>query len=345
MGLLRPATLGGETRNDSFSAISFMIKIGSVNIDTNMLLAPLAGCSDLPFRLISREHGARFCFYEMVDSNSLIYKRRESFGILKTDRKDSPIAAQLLGADPSAMLDAAQKLFQLVDVPFLDINCACPAKKVIKKKAGAHLLRDTPRLYKILKTLISSLPLPITIKIRTGYDTKDLNHIITMAKHCESLGAAAIFVHGRLMTQGYAGEIDYDSIKRIKDSVNIPVFGSGNIFSPEMAKKMFDETGCDGILVARGALGNPWIFKKIEEYLKNGGGSDEVSLEEKKKVLKKHLCYVDKYKAISQSGKIGIMRKIAIWYLKNIPHAARVRSQITSAKSYTDLLEVIEQCA
>ncbi len=319
-----------------------MLKIGNISINTNIFLAPMAGCTDLPFRLIAREHGAKFCFYEMVDSNSLIYGHHQTYSILKSDKKDLPIAGQLLGSDPSVMLDAAQKLLDLVKISFLDINCACPAKKVIKKKAGAHLLRDTARLYKILNALVTALPIPITIKIRIGYDTKDLKHIIHIAEHCQDLGIAAIFVHGRVVTQGYAGDIDYDFIKAIKDSVKIPVFGSGNILSPEMAKTMFDETGCDGIVVARGALGNPWIFKEIEDYIKSGKIAKEVSIEERKKVLKKHLSYIDKYKAISQSGKIGFMRKTAIWYLKSIPCAARLREKITATKNYEEMLDLID---
>lgn len=319
-----------------------MIKIGNAAIDTNIFLAPLSGCSDLPFRLMAREHGAKFCFYEMVDSNSLTHEHPGTFHILKTHKKDSPIAAQLLGSDPDIMRDASQRLLKLINIPFLDINCACPAKKVIRKKAGAYLLRDTPRLYGILKKLIGSIAIPLTIKIRVGYDIRDERHIITLVKKSEELGVAAIFVHGRLMTQGYAGDIDYDFIKKIKTSVKIPVFGSGNIFSPEKALKMFDETGCDGILVARGALGHPWIFKEIEEFIKNGRLGHEVSLEVKKEVLKKHIHYIDRYKAISEFGKIGLMRKAAIWYLKNIPDAARVRSMVTSTKSYPKMVELID---
>ena len=307
-----------------------------------IMLAPLSGCSDLPFRMIAREYGARFCFFEMVDANSLTHNRRQSYKILDTNEMDSPIAGQLLGADPGMMLEAAQKIIGRVKIPFLDINCACPAKKVIKKKAGAYLLRDTPRLYEILKKLIPSLPLPITIKIRIGYDVRDMRHIINLAKHSESLGVKAIFVHGRLMTQGYAGDVDYELIKKIKESVSIPVFGSGNILSAELAKKMFDETGCDGILVARGALGNPWIFKDIEGYLTNGKIPEEVTIEEKKKALKQHLHYVDKHKDISPKGKIGFMRKVAIWYLKNLPRASVLRGKITSAKSYDELINVID---
>jgi len=319
-----------------------MIKIGGVNIGTNVLLAPMAGCTDLPFRLIAREHGAKFCFYEMVDSNSLIYERHETYGNLKTDKKDLPIAVQLLGSDPSGMLKAALRLLELVKVSFLDINCACPAKKVIKKRAGAHLLRDAPRLYGILQRLIPELPLPVTIKIRSGFNKKDDDNIVEMVKRCEDIGVSAVFVHGRLKTQGYAGGIDYEAIKKVKDAVRIPVFGSGNIFSGESAKFMLDETGCDGILVARGALGNPWIFKEIEEYIKTGKPPKEISLPEKKKVLKQHLDYIDRYKSISASGKAGFMRKVAIWYLKNIPSASNLRARVTrETKSCQDILKIV----
>jgi tRNA-dihydrouridine synthase B len=318
-----------------------MVKIGNVAMDTNIFLAPMSGCTDLPFRLIAREHGARFCFFEMLDSNSLTHNRRQSFTILKTEKKDSPIAGQLLGAEPSIMFDAAQKVLDRVKLSFLDINCACPVKKVIKKRSGAHLLRDTPRLYEILKKLIPSLPIPITIKIRIGYDTKELRHIITMVKHCEDLGVAAIFVHGRLAKQDYAGDIDYDFIKKIKEAVHIPVFGSGNIFSPEMAKKMFVDTVCDGILIARGALGNPWIFAQLEDYLKNGKIPHEVTIEEKKKVLKKHLSLIDKYRETSEYGKVGFMKKVSIWYLKSIPRASRLRERIVSAETYEGILSTI----
>ena len=302
----------------------------------------MAGCTDLPFRLIAREHGAKFCFYEMVDSNSLIYGHRETYGNLKTDKDDLPIAVQLLGSDPSGMLKAADKLLKLVKVSFLDINCACPAKKVIKKKSGAHLLRDAPRLYSILERLILELSLPVTIKIRTGFDKKDDDHIVEMAKHCEDIGVSAIFVHGRLKTQGYAGGVDYGAIKKIKEAVRIPVFGSGNIFSGEDAKLMLDETGCDGILVARGGLGNPWIFKEIEEYIDTGAAAKEISLAEKKKTLRKHLDYIDQYKSISPSGKVGFMRKVAIWYLKSIPGASDIRARITrKTKSCRDILKIV----
>lgn len=175
----------------------------------------------------------------------------------------------------------------------------------------------------------------------TGYDKRDPDNTIDMVRRCEDSGVAAIFVHGRLVSQGYAGTVDYDFIKKIKESVRIPVFGSGNILSGSLAKKMFDETSCDGILVARGALGNPWIFNQINNYLMDGSSSGEISIEEKKEIVKKHLLYVEKYREMSRSGKIGFMKKIAIWYLKKIPLASRMREKIASVKNYEEILTTI----
>ncbi len=320
-----------------------MIKIGSVKIDTNIFLAPLSGCSDLAFRLIAREQGAKFCFFEMVDANALTRNHKQTVeGILKTIKKDSPIAGQLLGADPALMLDAAQKFVATADISFLDINSACPVKKVVKKGAGAYLLEKPAVLYKIVKKLSSSLNIPVTVKMRVGYHKRYLEDIVDIARKCEENGAAAVFVHGRTQAQGYGGDVDYESIKSIKQSLTVPIFGSGNVFTPQLAKKMFDETGCDGILAARGAFGNPWIFKNIETYLKSGETAPEPGMTAKKKTLKKHLGYIDKYRDSKPASKVGFMRKIAIWYLRGFPYAAEARDQISRVKSYSDLLKLID---
>ncbi|MDD4178669.1 MAG: tRNA dihydrouridine synthase DusB [Candidatus Margulisbacteria bacterium] len=313
------------------------IAIGPYTLKTNVLLAPLSGCSDLAFRLICREHGAKFCFYEMIDANSLVHHSRGSDDLLKTTAKDKPIAAQLVGGDADIMLKAAKILLEKVDIPFLDINAACPVKKMIQKFSGANLLRDPKALYKIVKTLASKLDLPITVKLRIGYNHVDLKEVTTIAKNCEKNGAAALFVHGRTRSQLYAGEINYEAIKAIKHAVKVPVFGSGNIFSPEMAKKMFDLTDCDGITVARGAFGNPWIFKQIEK-----GEAFPVSLAEKLKVLKKHLSYIEKYKVTRSGYKVGFMRKIAIWYLKGFPEAAKIRAEVTRLETYEKIIALID---
>src|SRR4030042_1428802 len=184
---------------------------------------------------------------------------------------------------------------------------ASPAKKIIKKGAGASLLKDTARLGKIVKKLASGLRIPVTVKLRTGFYDRDVREFVRTAKVCQENGASALFIHGRTMVQSYAGDIDYESIKAAKASLEIPVFGSGNIFNPFMAKRMLDETGCDGILVARGAFGNPWIFKSIENYLKKGKIPEELSLTVKKRALIKHLAYIEKYRDMKDANKIGFM--------------------------------------
>lgn len=319
-----------------------MIEIGSAKINTNIILAPLAGCADLAFRLISREHGAKFCFFEMVDANSLVHGPGKNRDILKTDPADQPIAAQILGGDPEVTLEAAKVLLSRAKPLFLDLNAACPARKVLKKNAGAHLVRDPELLAAIIKKLAASLSLPVTVKLRAGFHKSDHEYIASVARKCEQSGAAAIFIHGRTQKQLYSGKVDYESIKRVKENVAVPVIGSGDILSPELAKEMFDQTGCDGILVARGAIGNPWIFERIESFLKSGRVLPAVNLAERKKVLKKHLQYMDKFKESRPTNKVGLMRRITIEYLKGLPAATEIRRRITPQKSLAGLLELVD---
>jgi len=316
-----------------------MIKIGSSVIPTKYILAPMAGCTDLPFRLIAREHGAKFCFFEMVDCNSITYgQTRRVLSILKTHEDDTPIAAQLLGRDPEKMLDGAKFILKHTKISFIDINAACPAKKVIKKKSGSYLLNDELELCKIIKKLSGSLDVPVTVKIRAGYEEIDKIRISHLAKKCEKSGAQAIFIHGRTKDQGYAGGIDYASIKAVKESVNIPVVGSGNIFSTQLADQMMSETGCDGVLVARGALGNPWIFAESGESSEDKNSTFSA----RKNVLKKHLEYIDKYNNPGPNGNAGCMRKIVIWYVKGFPMARRAREKVSLVNSYEKMLKLID---
>lgn len=320
-----------------------VLKIGNVNIKTNIMLAPMSGCSDLSFRLIAREMGAKFCFFEMVDANSLCYSHPKTLSILKTQRNDRPIAAQLLGAKPDIMLKAARKIIALTKISFLDINSACPARKVTSKSAGAYLLNDPGNLCKIIRVLSTSLPVPVTVKIRIGFGCTDLSEIVKLAKRCVKSGCSAIFVHGRTRAQGYAGEIDYKSIKAIKRAVRVPVIGSGNIFNGPMAYRMFEETGCDGILIARGSFGNPWIFREVETYLKTQKIIKAPAKSKKKAVLRKHLMLLDKHKLTGPAAKIGIMRKVTMWYLKGVPNASMIRDKICRAGSLRGLKKIITQ--
>jgi tRNA-dihydrouridine synthase B len=322
-----------------------MVTIGNFKIDAKVFMAPMSGCTDLSFRLIAREHGAKLCFFEMVDSNSLVYSPKKDADILMTTKDDNPIAGQLVGPDPEMMLKAAKVLIKNTNIKFLDINAACPVKKIVKKKAGAYFLKEPKALYKIIKSFSSKLDLPITVKLRTGYLKMDIDNLVKIAKNCQKSGASAIFIHGRTQKQGYSGDIDYSAIKKVKQALNIPVFGSGNIMSPELAKKMMDETGCDGVIAARGALGNPWIFEDIEHYLKTGALPRPLSIETRVASLKRHLEYIDKYKSIHPSSKAGFMRKIALWYLKDFSGARRTRTMVNSVGTYGELVKLLGSIA
>lgn len=321
-----------------------MLKIGSKKINTNIFLAPLSGCADLSFRLIAREHGAEFCFYEMFDSNSLARNSGTKFkDMIQKHPKDLPIAAQILGSDPEIMLKGAKILLELNNhISFLDINAACPIRKVIKKKSGAYLLKEPELLYRIIDKLSSTLPLPITVKMRVGYQIIDIKNIIDIAKNCEQNGAKALFVHGRTKSQLYSGKVDYNSIKAIKDNVKIPVIASGNIFSPQQAKQTIEATGCNGVIVARGAFGNPWIFNQIKCLLEKGIILPDPTLKEKLAVLIKHLQYLEKYKMLAPKNRIGFARKVAIWYFKNFKNAAVLRGGVGKIQSFEELYKLID---
>jgi nifR3 family TIM-barrel protein len=278
----------------------------------------------------------------MVHSNSVIFGHPKNRRILNTLKNDGPNAAQLLGADPSLMLDAAQKLTALADISFIDVNSACPAKKVIKKGEGAALLKNRTRLGRIIKKMSSKLPIPVTVKLRTGFNKKDVRACVRTALVCQENGASTIFIHGRTRSQGYSGEIDYETIKAVKSALKIPVFGSGNIFNCLMAEKMFTETGCDGVMVARGALGRPWIFRDIMGYLKDGVMPQDQTFPVKIKVLKRHLDYMNRYNDIKADHKIGSMGRVTMWYIKGFYNAARIREKVFKSRSYDELIDLID---
>lgn len=306
-------------------------------------LAPMAGVTDLAFRLICRKFGAKHCSFEMIHCNSIVYSNYKNTRLLKTIKKDSPVSAQLLGADPVAMLDAAQYITGSTDITFMDINSACPSKKIVKKGEGAALLDNKRALGKIIKKLSSGLKIPVTVKLRTGYRKSDKRSCVKAALTCQDNGASIVFIHGRTQAQGYSGPVDYELIRAVKQALRIPVFGSGNIFNCELAKKMLDETGCDGILVARGAQGSPWIFRDIENYFKKGTLPKAPSLSIRKKALKEHLTLIEKYCDIPKESKLGFTCRMASYYTKGFPGAAAARGRIFRVKSVEELLNFIEK--
>lgn len=317
-----------------------MIKIGNIEIDTRAILGPMAGCTDLAYRVISKENGCKFGFSEMIDASGLVHRHYKTLEILKTNSKDLPIAVQILGDEPVETLEAAYIVLENFNPMFIDLNFACPAKKVLKKNAGASLIKDPKRAGRIVKKLSDNLHLPITTKIRTGWNDNSGKEVLKLAKTVIDSGAKAIFVHGRSMSQGYSGKANYNAIALIKKNVTVPVIGSGDIFSYKSAKDMLDKTDCAGVLVARGSYGSPWLCRDIEDHLLG----KEVKYPTKIKIkntAKKHIALFLEYKNRQNRHLIGPLRKITMWYTKGQQNASKLRNIISQANTYEDLVDII----
>ena len=315
-----------------------MLKIGRLKLKSNLILAPMAGVSDLPFRLLNRRFGCELAFIEMINVRSLGYKMRKTKKMLSTSAKDKPLGLQIIGCEEEFILKAIDVLGSY-EYDVLDFNAACPVKKVARRGEGAALLKDPKKLNKLLKLLVKNSSKPVTVKIRTGWDKDSVNAKET-ALASQDAGISALFIHGRNREQGYSGEVDYDAIKDVKKALSIPVIGSGDVFSPELAKKMLNETGCDGLLVARGALGNPWIFKEAKEFLKNKKIIKKPRIDKIADIMIEHMdSYIDFYDALH-----GIRRfhKFFGWYTKGIPNVRPLRENAFRTKTKEEMLEIIQ---
>ena len=291
-----------------------MLSIGNITLASPLILAPMSGISDLPYRLINRSFGCGLAFTEMISSTALAYKSKNTLRMLSTNEHDRPLGVQLLGGDPEMIMRALEILS---GYPFdiIDLNAACPASKVVSGGKGAGLLKEPEKLQKILKIIISNTNLPVTVKMRSGWDEYSVNAVET-ALRAQDSGSSGVFIHGRTKTQGYRGSVDYNIIRQVKRALNIPVIASGDALTPELIKKMFDETGCDGVAVARGALGNPWIFRDASEYLNNNRASREPDIHEIASIMKRHLSLLVGFRGET----IGVMqfRKFFSWYLRGM---------------------------
>ena len=313
------------------------LKIGNVELENNILLAPMAGITDLPFRLICKEFGPGLVCTEMVSSKGLFYQDQKTEQILDTTNEKRPIAMQIFGNDVEAMKYAAKYVSQKADI--IDINMGCPAPKVVKNGDGSKLLLNLDLVEEIVKEVVESATVPVTVKIRKGWDNE---HIVAVeaAKRIERAGASAITIHGRTRSEYYAGIADWDIIKQVKEAVNIPVIGNGDIKSPEDAKKIFEQTNVDGIMVGRAALGNPWIFRDIIDYL-SGKPIKPVSNEEKLKTILQHIKL-----AVKQKGEtiaIKEMRKHISSYIKNLKEASKLRERVNQIETKDLLVQCLKE--
>ena len=315
------------------------LTIGTVRLDNNVALAPMAGVTDLPFRLLCKEQGCGLMCTEMVSAKALLYKNRNTKPLLETREEEKPIAVQLFGSDPDIMSEMA---LVLEEGPYaiIDVNMGCPVPKIVNNGEGSALMKDRKLAERILTAMVKKLHKPVTVKFRKGFNDASVN-AVEFAKMAESSGVAAVAVHGRTREQYYSGKADWDIIHRVKEAVSIPVIGNGDIFTPEDAKRMMEETGCDGLMVARGAKGNPWLFKRINHYLDTGELLPPPSKEEVKAMILRHGML-----QIECKGEyIGMreMRKHVAWYTAGFPHSSSLRNEINQVASLEELCALIDK--
>jgi tRNA-dihydrouridine synthase B len=317
-----------------------VLKIGAIELPFPVMLAPMAGVSDLPFRLISRSFGAPLAFTEMIDVRAISHRDKRTRKMLMSSPDDRPLGVQLLAADEKYVAGALDVLAEH-DFDLLDFNAACPTPKVTRKGKGAALLKEPRKLGAILKILVSYAKVPVTVKIRTGWDADSVN-AREVALYAEDAGISALFIHGRTKTQGYSGTVDYRHIKEVKDALKIPVIASGDNLSLSLIKKMFHETGCDGVAVARGALGNPWIFREaISLFQDDAHITVGPAMDERIATIKKHFDLVIQYSG--EERGIGIFRKFLIWYTKGLRGIKPLRDKAFRTNKKDQFLEIIDE--
>ena len=313
------------------------MKIGNVELKNNIFLAPMAGVTDLPFRILCKEMGCGLVYSEMVSAKGILYGSKNTEKLLEVDESERPVAVQLFGNDPE-ILGAMAKKIEPYNIDIIDVNMGCPAPKIVKNGEGSAVTLNPERVGQIVNSLVTSQKKPVTIKFRKGFDDDHIN-AVEIAKIAEANGASAVAVHGRTREQFYSGKADWDIIKEVKNAVSIPVIGNGDIVTPEDAKRMFDYTGCDAIMVGRGAQGNPWIFKRIIHYMETGEILPEPTAKERVEKALRHAKMLIEYKG----EYIGVreMRKHLSWYIKGCSGASELRGLINTAESYEEMEKLL----
>ncbi len=313
------------------------LAIGGVALNNNIILAPMAGVTDLPFRLLCSEQGAGMCCMEMISAKAILYKNKNTESLLEIHPQEGIVSLQLFGSDPDILSEMAK---QIEERPFdiLDINMGCPVPKVVGNGEGSALMRQPKLVEEIITALVKAVHKPVTVKIRKGFDEAHVN-AVEIAKIAEASGAAAVAVHGRTREQYYTGEADWDIIAKVKDNVSIPVIGSGDVTDGASAEKMLITTGCDGIMIGRAARGNPWIFRQIADYLKDGTVSPKPDREEVKAAILRHARLQLECKG--EYTGIREMRKHVSWYTIGMPHSAKLRQRVNMAESFGELERLV----
>ena len=315
------------------------MKIGNIETKNNVFLAPMAGVTDLVFRVICKEMDCGMVYSEMVSAKGVQHNNKNTKELLKVDERERPVAMQMFGSDPEIMAEMARKLNEYEDIDILDINMGCPAPKIVKNGEGSALTLNPKLVGEIISAVSKASEKPVTVKFRKGFDDQHLN-ALEIGKIAEESGAKAVTIHGRTREQYYAGKADWDIIKALKEEIKtIPVIGNGDIFTPEDAKNMREYTGCDAVMIGRGSQGNPFIFKRTVEYLENGILLPEPTWEDRLDIAEKHMDMLADYKG----EVIGIreMRKHLGWYIKGLPHSAEMRVKINATSGRENMRDVL----
>lgn len=317
---------------------SRQLQIGSVVLENNVFLAPMAGVTDLPFRLICKEQGAGLLCMEMISAKAVHYNNKNTESLMEIHPDEMPVSLQLFGSEPDIMAETAARI---AERPFaiLDINMGCPVPKVVNNREGSALMKNPKLAGEIIGAVARAISKPVTVKIRKGFDDDSVN-AVEMAKIAEANGAAAVAVHGRTREQYYSGKADWDIIRQVKEAVRIPVIGNGDVTDAVSAAKLLEETGCDGIMVGRASRGNPWIFREINTYLDTGTMIERPTKEEVRDIILKHAALQLQYKG--EYTAIREMRKHVAWYTTGLPHSARLRQMVNEMETIAELEESIQ---